>query len=324
MAQKLGFKGFFAHSNISTLQAVVTRDLVRKFNNSGLHFGASVAADTGKKILNAQGKEIGFVLTDPIKLADGCLKISELLGMEGSCGIDAESRWDNRAQEHAAKFAEKLSAGNPDFMWWDMPWWKPSVHSGFPYNQFAHRFSDPTPKKSKTLIKFRAPQTYTTYTEKRKDSKGNLVINPVTKRAYIDQKIMMPSVKFKKANPGLSTPAEYLTQTAINEYAKMDVQVPLAMAFQACDVANWSKYIGQTFRDYPITVWWHYLRLFESGNARALRIFRTAGVIERLYGDAELNTFEKKVKAFQKDHKLIVDGWIGDQCVNQAEQVTGF
>lgn len=295
----LGFVGAHLHSDGASLRRVVTRDLRQRWNDAGLDLGVSVAFDTGTVSRGPDGKETGFVGTPKEKLLGHILGLADLLGPGATVGLNWEMRWErerthgHRKDDAAWLAREAKRQLGADVSVWDAPWWKPGVHGTAPTDEFGE------------LMAFRVPQTYFVYGDK----------DPATGASV--SKLLSVPLDFKASHP-VHTPAAYMVETARAQYATRAVKRPLAWGFQGTASAGAQNVIGQCLRDYPVTMWWHFLRLYEPDNAPARAVFRAV----KLASDAAAGpTLEANVRAFQIAHALFVDGWAGPAFVAKAREV---
>lgn len=295
----LGFVGAHAHANGPMLASKLTPALRRQWEDAGLHFGASLALDTGVTTRDSAKKPVAFAPTPRVKLRDHVLRTAELLGPGCTVGLNWEMRWERTSwhparREDAAWIADELTRRLAGFgvVLWDAPWWKPGVHSSAPTDEFGRAMT------------FRVPQTYFIFTE----------TDPATGKP-VDKLMPIPAA-WKRAHPELpQTPAAYMVDTARVQYAARKVVRPMAWGFQAAAGAGADRKVGQCLRDYPVTFWWHALRLEEPRNHPTRDVLATAALIRRYTPG---RTLEEGVREFQTDNGLTVDGWIGPQVVAEA------
>lgn len=295
-----GFAGVHLHSNATSLLSSVTESTLRTLAAAGLHVGFSVGMDTGTVTKNAEGKETRFVGTRWELFRDKLRELAQrsrraFPGRRPSMGLDWEKRWEKakthpHRREDAARIAAALA--DEDATWWDCPWWWPGQHSTGPTDELG------------ALVSLRAPQTYYAV-----DSKKH---GPY---------LVRPPASWLKTHPGKWSPPAYMVQRAREQYAKRKVQRPLDFSFQATSTAGADRYLGWCFRECPRTFWWHWDRLLAPKNAAAARIFRAAAIID---GTA-LGTpgFAERVRAFQTEHGLTVDGWVGEETALVALELAG-
>jgi hypothetical protein len=218
------------------------------------------------------------------QLADHAVALADLLGPGSSVGLNAETGWNrDGAAADAERFVDSVLERAPEgYCFWLPGWWKPSSHRRFPTRQFDR------------LVKFHAPQDY--YVWHRKDGTDYLA-------------------------PAQPTPPEYLVAITRREHQALGIKAPEAFSFQATTQADGHRFIGLCFREYPLTIWWHWWRLLEPKHSLALELFRAAAVIDARH--PELPAFGDRVRAFQRAHGLEEDGWIGLQTADVARRVGG-
>lgn len=292
-ARNHGFVGLHLHAQGPSLAAVATRDLVMRARDAGIYLGASLACDTGTIARDAAGKPLTFTGTPWQKFVSRAEQVSDLLGPDQSFCFNWEMRWERRGapssrpwhpdrRPDAKRIAQALLANRPDYGWWDAPWWKPSVHPTAPTDEWG------------ALMKHRVPQTYFVYSD------------DATKKPQI---IGVPTA-WKNSHPDQASPPQYMVGTAKLQYGQRGVQRPLEWGFQATAEAGADRYVGLCLREYPTTVWWHFLRLWEPGNEPTRKIFRAAALIDAWWSGNPTVTFGDRVRAFQTEHRLTPDGWL--------------
>lgn len=295
----LGFAGAHAHASGPVLRRVLTTALRHRWEDAGLHFGASIALDTGTKVRGADGKVVAFTPTAKEVLRDHVLRCAALLGPGSTVGLNWEMAWERTAlhparRDDAAWLAEALTrelAGSGTLLW-DAPWWKPSVHGTAPTDEFG------------AAMAFRVPQTYFTYTFK----------DPATGK-IVARQLTVPTTFSSRYPFSPCTPAAYMVGTSRAQYAARAVKRPLAWGFQACDVAGAAAKNGQCLRDYPVTFWWHFLRLYEPANTAARAVFRVGALAQAAFPGLP---YRNAVAAFQTEARLTPDAWVGPASVAAA------
>lgn len=292
LVQRLGFVGVHVHGRGPLLRSVLTRDLAQRARARGLFFGASMACDTGTVLRYEDGSVRRFIGTAWQRIADDALACAELLGDEGAFCFNWEVRWERRAthpsrRDDARKIASQLRLARPEFRWWDAPWWWPSMHSTAPTDEFGEAMA------------FRAPQTYFVGFNR---SAGHF-LNPVP-------------ATFAAEHPTLATPPGYMMATAREQYRGRSVRRPLAWAFQATALAGADRFIGWCFREANVSFWWHLHRLLSREGANARPLFEAAAKIDQAF--SHLPSFADRVRAFQQEQSLVVDGWLGRETSDRA------
>lgn len=291
----LGFVGAHLHSDGGSLRRTLTLDLRHRFVDAGLDLGVSIAFDTGTRTNDGQGKEISFVGTPKEKLLGHILGLADLLGGNGTIGLNWEMRWENeRTHRHRRDDAQwiateaKRQLAGTGISVWDAPWWRPDLHGSSPTDEFGE------------LVDFRIPQTYGVYSRK-----VGTVSVPALQEA---------SAKFVAEHPGLPrTFAAYMTTTAREKYATRRVRKPLAWGFQSTSSAGADKVHGQCLRDYPVSMWWHFLRLYEQDNASSRAVFRARKIMADAF---PAQTVNESVGLYQAAHGLTADQWVGRKGVD--------
>lgn len=306
-ARDLGFVGLHLHSDGLSLRKVLTREVRDMAGDYGLDLGVSIAFDTGST--DSLGN---FTGTPKEVLLGHILRLGELLQGPGTIGLNWEMKWENdgrnpprwhHRREDAAWIASKAVDGlaGSGVLLWDAPWWKPSVHGSAPTDEFGRGMAA------------RVTQNYYVYTE----------TDPDTHKP-VDRLIGVPA-DFAAKHPGKpATPPSVMVETTRHDYAMRpaDARKPLAFGFQATSggTARGDRYIGQCLRDYPVTMWWHFLRLAEPDNVSARALFRAAKLI-RDYSPGL--AYPDAVRAFQQETGLPVDGWVGSAVVAKARETFG-
>lgn len=304
-ARYLGFSGLHLHSTTSVLSAAITRDLVARGRDAGLFIGASVAMDTGASTYTGTPRTlVGFTPTAKERFRDGILRVADLLGPTPCVGLNWEIRWETwknaqgvvvhtHRRADAAWLATELRNRLPmDALLWDAPWRKPESHGTAPTDEFGAAMS------------FRVPQDYWTFAGK--DAAGAAVT-----------KIAEVPAAYKAAHPE-AHPGSFMVAETAAQYARRAVKRVLFPGFQATSAGGAGRYLGACLRDWPVTFWWHFLRLTEPGNREGRAIFRALALIERAYPGTDVRA---AVSAFQRAHGLTEDGWIGAEVVAKARDV---
>jgi murein L,D-transpeptidase YcbB/YkuD len=65
-------------------------------------------------------------------------------------------------------------------------------------------------------------------------------------------------------------------------------------------------------------VWWHLHRLFRPEGAAARPVFEAAARIDQAF--AFLPSLDERVRAFQSEQSLTVDGWLGRETTRVANE----
>jgi hypothetical protein len=310
-ARYLGFEGLHAHSTGSALTQVMNRGLVNRAAKFGIRLMSSVAMDTGTVVKDPKTGKETFVGTPSRRFSDAILKLADLNGPTGAVGFDMETRWDNNRKADALAIATHLKVMNPGYLYWDMPWWEPKYHTGFPYDEIAGPIID---DQNNRILKYRCPQTYPVYSVAMRDANGKKVIDPVTKKVVLVTKFIQVPNRFKGV---YRNGIDYMVETANDGYARMNA-VPMGYSFQATDGANAVDKWGFALREYKLTHWWHFLRMFQKGNERVLKFFQSARFIREKYPNM---SFKDSVMAFQANEKdLKADGWIAQKTIDRVQK----